>query len=813
MLMDDVQPSQDPPHPDVAALRARVAQQEQELQGLRGALERARSALEVAGASMWDHDLRTGQITRPFNLTFGANLPAGSLGSSFTAFLNAVHPDDRPALTQAIERVVKEHAPLDVEFRVVVPDGSVRWRASRARLMRDADGQPAVLCGVGLDITQQKLAEEALRTSEERFRQLAENIEEVFWMNNLEQTRMLYISPAYERVWGRSCESLYQSPRSFLDAVHPEDRERVIRLLELQRVTGEIDMEYRIVRPDGTIRHIHDRGFPIRDASGHVYRVAGIAVDVTQLKQADEALRQARDQLEVEVRKRTADLARAEEKYRGIFENATEGIFQTTPDGRYLSANPALARLDGHDSPAELMAAINDIGAQLYVDPGRRAEFIRLLETQGVVKDFESQIRRKDGRVIWVSENARAVRDSQGRTLHYEGTVQDITERKRLEDQLRQSQKMEAIGRLAGGVAHDFNNLLTGIIGYTDLLMNSCTPDNPLYEDLLQIRRAGERAAALTGQLLAFSRRQMMTPRTLDLNGIIADMGRMLRRLLGEDVELITQLAPDLGKVRADPGQIEQVLLNLAVNARDAMPDGGRLTIETANVELDERLGGPEPGGQGGPHVLIVVSDTGCGMDEQTLAHLFEPFFTTKEVGKGTGLGLATTYGIIKQSDGHIGVFSRPGHGTTFKIYLPRHEEAPRLGRRTAPSFQLTSGSETILLAEDEELVRKLARLALEASGYTVLVADNGAEALRLATGHTGRIHLLVADVVMPKMGGRILAQELVRLRPETKVLFLSGYTDDEVLRQGIHEAEAAFLQKPFTPDGLAQKVREVLDR
>ena len=477
------------------------------------------------------------------------------------------------------------------------PTARSSWRLGKGQVVRDADGTPQVMLGIGMDITKRKQAEEEHRNSEVRYRQLAENIRGVFWMADREQTQMVYVSPAYEEVWGRSCESLYREPRSFLEGIHPDDRPHVMAALSAQRRDQRFSAEYRVVRPDGTVRWISDHGFPVRDAAGKVYRVAGIAVDITARKEAEEALRHAHEHLEQEVEKRTTELLQAETKYRSIFENATEGIFQTLPDGRYLTANPALARIDGYDSPEELIADVTDVGRQLYVDPVRRKEFIRLLEAYGVVRGFEAQIRRKDGRIIWVSENARAVRDAEGRLLHFEGTVQDITERKDLEEQLRQAQKMEAVGRLAAGIAHEFNNLLTGIIGYTDLVQVSLPPDSPMAEDLGQVRRAGERAAALTSQLLAFSRRQLLAPRLLDLNAVISDLWKMLRRGVGEDIDLVTRLGPNLGRVRADPGQVEQVLINLAVNARDAMPEGGTLTIETVNCTLDgSRLKPTGPG-------------------------------------------------------------------------------------------------------------------------------------------------------------------------------------------------------------------------
>jgi len=822
-----------PPPADLHALQTRLAQQDYDLQALRSGVAYLKSALEISGVSLWEWEIRSGVVTRSPQPLPRGEFASSTFGVTYQDFLQAIYVDDRPAVERAIERALRDDVPLDMEFRVNSADGGFRWREAKGRLIRNEAGKPVCMRGISRDITKRKTAEQALRDSEERFRQLAENIDAVFWMSNRDLTQMLYISPAYEQVWGRSRASLYENPRSFIDAIHPDDQALMAAFVRDQRLSKSAELEYRIVRPDGSIRWIRDRAFPIQDEHGAVYRVVGIAADVTRLKAAEDALRRTHDSLEQKVATRTAELSqanaqlqdeirerrrteealrRAEAKYRSIFENATEGIYQTTPDGSYLSANPALAHIDGFDSAEQLLAEITNIGPQLYVDPRRRSEFVHLLETQGSVRDFEAQIRRRDGRVIWVSENARAVRDAAGKLLYFEGTVRDITERKHLEDQLRQAQKMEALGRLAGGVAHDFNNLLTGIIGYADLLMSGRGADEPMYEDLAQIKRAGERAAALTSQLLAFSRRQILDPRVLDLNTVVADMEKMLRRLLGEDVELITRLAPNLDRVRADPGQIEQVILNLAVNARDAMPQGGRLTLSTATAVPDEALLRAHPEMHRGPHVLLTVSDTGCGMDEPTRMRLFEPFFTTKEIGKGTGLGLATIYGIVKQSEGQITVESMPGHGTTFRIYLPRHEEAPRKARRTSPSFQLPSGSETILLVEDEELVRNLAQMVLQHQGYRVLVAGLGPEAARMGTQHAGAIDLLVADVVMPGMSGRQLAQELLRSRPNMKVLYLSGYTQDAVGRHGVFEDQTPLLHKPFTPDELAQKVRDVLD-
>jgi CheY-like chemotaxis protein len=370
---------------------------------------------------------------------------------------------------------------------------------------------------------------------------------------------------------------------------------------------------------------------------------------------------------------------------------------------------------------------------------------------------------------------------------------------------------MEAVGRLAGGIAHDFNNLLTVVTGRVELLLRRLPPGEPVRRDLELIKKTGDRAAMLTRQLLAFSRKQMLQPKVLDLNGIVAGVVQMLQRLIGEDIDLVTLLDPNLGPVRADPAQLEQIILNLAVNARDAMPQGGRLVIETANIDLDETFAAVNPGATAGPHVLLQVSDTGAGMSPEVQAHIFEPFFTTKDVGKGTGLGLATVYGIVKQHDGYITVESTPGAGATFRIYLRRIEEAPRDAEVGAAASRAVTGSETVLLVEDEDGLRELAREILTAAGYKVLVAAGPVEGLELAGRHGGPIHLLLTDVVMPQMSGRELADRLVPEHPGMRVLYMSGYTDDAIVHHGVLDPGTVLLPKPFTPDALTRKVREVL--
>jgi PAS domain S-box-containing protein len=424
---------------------------------------------------------------------------------------------------------------------------------------------------------------------------------------------------------------------------------------------------------------------------------------------------------------------------------------------------------------------------------------------------FETIHRRKDGSTYPVEVRLQVFRTEQPAV--FLAVIQDITERRHLEAQLRQSQRMEAIGRLAGGVAHDFNNLLTVITGRGELVRDHLGTDDPRRRDVELILETAERAASLTRQLLAFSRKQVLAPRVLDLNTVVIETEQMLRRLLGEDINLVTRLDPAGGRVEADPGQIAQVIMNLAVNARDAMPEGGTLTIETGHVDLDEaavRNHGLDV--RPGAHVLLAVSDTGVGMDAETRAHLFEPFFTTKEQSKGTGLGLSTIYGIIKQSGGHVWVYSEPGHGTTFKIYLPRVEAPVGLPSAKAAPSPPRGGTETIVVVEDEEHVRALVCQILDGRGYTVLDARNGHEALDLCARHQGPIHLMVTDVVMPLMSGRDLAERVVRTRPELKILYVSGYTDNVIAHHGVLKKGFALVQKPFTAETLARKVREVLD-
>jgi len=522
------------------------------------------------------------------------------------------------------------------------------------------------------------------------------------------------------------------------------------------------------------------------------------------------------------------DRKRAEERYRSFIAQSSEGVSRleiappvpiTLPEeeqidrlyagARIAECNDAMARMYGYDEASQL------VGTKLadlhnVTDPTNRDQIRAFLRAGYRVSDSETREHDREGRSrVFLNNVVGFIED--GHLVRVWGTQRDVTEQRHLEEQFRQAQKMEAVGQLAGGIAHDFNNLLTAILGNTQLLLRDLPPGDAKRGDVEEIRKASERAASLTRQLLAYSRRQMLQPEVLDLNVVVAEMDKMLRRLIGEHIALEAGLTPDLGRVRADPNQIEQVIVNLAVNARDAMPDGGKLTIETANVDLDEAFAQAHLGSVPGSYAMLAVTDTGTGMDAAVRAHLFEPFFTTKEVGKGTGLGLATVYGIVKQSGGYISVYSEPGRGTSFKIYLPRiatPADEPAGPQKGGPA----PGSETVLVVEDEPAVLTLSRRALEAQGYVVLAASDPLAALRVVERHGGTIHLLLTDVVMPGLSGRELADRLTAQRPGIRVLYMSGYPGDAVVQHGTLPSGSAFLQKPFSPDGLARKVRDVLD-
>jgi two-component system cell cycle sensor histidine kinase/response regulator CckA len=508
----------------------------------------------------------------------------------------------------------------------------------------------------------------------------------------------------------------------------------------------------------------------------------------------------------VEIKRNEQALRRSEARYRSLVQSSVYGIYRSSLEGRFLDVNPALITMLGYASAEEVL--LLDPEKQVFAQAEEHTRLIEEFKRTGRLDGIEVKWKRKDGSIVTVRISGRAVSSADEPADVLEAIAEDVTDRRVLEDQFRQAQKMEAVGRLAGGVAHDFNNLLMVVSGYAEVLLAELDMSHPMHEKARAIQQASDRATTLTRQLLAFSRKQLLELKVVDVNSIVADMERLLRPLIGENVELVAKLAPEAGFTRADVGQLEQVLMNLVVNAKDAMPGGGKLTIETQNIVVDENHRG-QTFIRAGHYVMLSVSDTGMGMDKETQSRIFEPFFTTKEKGKGTGLGLSTVYGIVKQSGGYVMVQSEAGHGTTFHIYLPRVEGAAE--KHAAPvASAAAGGSETILLVEDEESVRQLVRETLASKGYHVLEAENGEAGLAAANGET-KIDLVITDVIMPGMGGRELVQELAKTRPQTKVLYLSGYTEDAIVSEGTIDSGTAFLQKPFTLQNLSRKVREVL--
>ena len=998
--------------------------------------------------------------------------------SSAGQWLRQVHPDDRKEAMDVEERSKRTGENIDIEYRMLARDGRLVWFRDRAVVSRTKDGR-MLQHGFMLDITERKEAEAALMKLSRQTNMILNSAGDgIFGLDaeghptfvNRAAARMFGYDP--EEIIGRNGHALWHHSKEDGTPYAEQDCPAFAVLRDGITRHGADEVYWR---KDGTSFPVEFISTAIREGEDVVGAVVTFR-DITARQRAEKAQKQA------------------EERFRSIFENAVEGIYQSTPDGRFISVNPAMARMFGYSSPEEMIQTIGDIGRQVYIDAMQREEFKEKMEKFDVVERFETQVCRKDGTRIWISETSRAVRNIVGRVCYYEGTLEDvssqkraeaerqvsfeiihaanvtdnldellhrihqslkrvlyaencfvalhdplsgmfyfpffvdqydsappaqkmgrscttyvfrkgeamlipqsvfdtlvernevelvgtpspswlgvplrtpsatigvlvvqhyederaythrdleflasvggqialaierkraetalresearlrvlveqlpavlwttdhelrltssvgaglsrlglkpqeiagkslfeffqtedrnfapiaahrraltgesvtfhvdwagasyachaeplrngegnvfgvismaldITDRKQLEAQLRQAQKMEAVGRLAGGIAHDFNNLLMVIQGYTELLLDRLGGEHPLRRNAEQIHEASQRAASLTRQLLAFSRKQMLAPQVLNIQSVVSDMESILQRLIGEDVELATVNPPDLWYVRADRSQVEQVILNLAVNSRDAMPSGGKLTIETANVELDSSYSQQtvvEPG----EYVMVAVSDTGCGMDAATQAHVFEPFFTTKEKGKGTGLGLATVYGIVKQSGGYIWLYSEASKGTTFKVYFPRVREAAKPAKQKPETKSFPLGCETILLVEDETGVRELAREYLEQVGYTVLAAENAQHAVKIVKDHTGTIELLFTDVVMTGMSGRQLAEEMQKLRPGIRILYMSGYADEAIIHHGILGRGAVLLQKPFTLNSLALKVRETLDQ
>jgi PAS domain S-box-containing protein len=818
-------------------------------------------------------------------------------------FWEIVHPDFRELVkNRATARQRGEQPPSRYEIKIITKSGKERWLDLSVSLI-DFRGKPAGLC-TAFDITARKRAEKALQDSEERYRNLVDNSLGLICTHDLNGT-LLSVNPAAADTLGyQPSDMVGHNLRGFLAA--PVRHSFDDYLERIRRETADSGL-LRMVTRGGEERIWIYRNVRHEEEGKPLY-VLGHAMDITEQKQAEKALRFA--QFAIDHASDPAFWIKPDGRFFYVNDAACQALGYTreellsmtvpdidpdypqetwadhwqemkqegshifeahhrTKDGRVFPVEITTNHLDysGHEfncafarditerrraeaernrllaaieQSAEGVAITDSEGSIEYINPaftaitgygreealGQNPRFLKsgqhddkfyahLWRTLKAGHTWQGEIinRRKDGSFYPEWMTITPVRDPDGKVAHFIAIKDDITERKRLEEQLGQSQRMEAIGRLASGVAHDFNNMLGVIVGYSDLVLQGVSPTDPLRKKVEEIQKASERARNLTGQLLAFSRRQILEPQVLDLRVLVADMKPMLCRLIGEHIELtLLSAAAEIGRVKVDQGQMEQILLNLVVNARDAMPQGGLVRVETKNVEIDEQFARQHPGARPGAYVMLAVSDTGSGIDEETKAHIFEPFYTTKEKGKGTGLGLATVYGIVKQSAGYICVESELGRGSTFAVYLPQVEEPLPEPEQVKPPQAHKGGRETILLVEDEALLRTMVSDFLGGSGYQVLEAANGIEAIRIAEEHTDPIHLLLTDVVMPGINGQVLAERLTADRPETKVLFMSGYIDDAVVRREMLDPDMQFLQKPFTLPVLASRVRDMLE-
>jgi hypothetical protein len=666
-------------------------------------------------------------------------------------------------------------------------DGSIFWALVTITPLYNQGPEPVGFVKVTRDITVRKTVEEALRVSEDRFRLLVDGVSDyaIFMLDP--EGIILTWNKGAEKIDGYTSEEIVGRHYSCLFTPELIAEGKPGQELQQAAAEGKVDIEGWRVRKDGSRFWVNGTLAALYDENGKPRGFAKITRDLTAKRRNEELLQSVLNHtldaiVGIDERGTISMMNRAGETLFG--RSASEVVGQNV---KLLMPEPYHGEHDGY------LASYRRTGKAKIIGTGR--------EVLGL---------RKDGSTFPLE---LAVTEFQlNGQRQFVGIVRDVSARKQLEAQLHHAQKMEAFGQLAGGVAHDLNNLLTVISGYSEMVLTKLPPDDPRKRMVDQVVRAGTRAASLTRQLLAFSRQQVLEPKVLDLNVIVGDIDEMLRRLIGEDVQFTTVLAPGLGLVKVDPGQIEQVITNLAVNARDAMPLGGQLTIETAEVELAEPYTRTHADARPGRFAMLAVSDTGCGMAPEVKARIFEPFFTTKGVGRGTGLGLAVVHGIVKQSGGNIDVYSEVGKGTSVKVYLPL-APAPMAASPDGASEVASAGCETILLVEDEDSVRELATLVLEECGYTVLTANDGEAAVRIVDTCQKKIDILVTDVVMPVMGGRRLAEILRARLPELRVLFMSGYTDDAVVRHGVLQAEVDFLQKPFTPQSLAHKVRAVLDR
>jgi two-component system cell cycle sensor histidine kinase/response regulator CckA len=777
------------------ALRREIAQRRQAELGRRDSEEQLHHSFEQVGIGMAliSLDGRWLRVNRALSEMLGAP-PEDLIG--FTAE-SRTHPEDAQADREATRILVAgECRTYTMEKRFLRTSGEIVWGLVNVSLVSSPEGQPAHLIATIQDITERKQAETASREKEERYRLAAQGSRQVIREWDLASDRL---------TWDNGTGPLLDYPYSELgdttdwwyERIHPDDRERVVQSIDSAVSQAETSWaeEYQFRRAEGSYALIEDRALIVRDQEGRPLRLVAAMAEVTHERRGARRLEQVLDAVPL-------------------------GIWILDREGRITLANAASRQIWG-----ETPASIEELGARQSWwtadgQPVRPEEWgaVRALQRGESTVDEEVVIQTSERTLKTILNTAVPLRDPAGEIIGAVSITQDITEKKAHEaaelqrqDEIQQAQKMEAIGRLAGGIAHDFNNLLTGILSYSDLILQELRPNDPIRADVEQIRDAGQRAAGLTRQLLAFSRRQLLQPRVVSLNAMVRQVEPMLQRLLGTGVALETELDPNLGNVLVDPAQIEQVMVNLVLNAREAMPSGGLVRLTTANVQLEPGAGRPENGTPPGDYVSITVSDTGVGIDPAARTRIFEPFFTTKHRASGRGLGLSTVHGIVEQSGGHITVESAPGQGASFTIYLPRYlGPEPAVG--TADHRMPQVGTETLLLVEDEAAVRLSVRRLLEWHGYTVLEARNGADALRIYEANEGGIDLVLTDLVMPEMGGQELFERLRARSPNVRVLFMSGYAERAFTRNGSPPPGTGFVEKPFTVETLMRRLREVLD-
>jgi PAS domain S-box-containing protein len=735
-----------------------------------------------------------------------------------------IHPDDLALALENFElHCADARHPFDQLVRYRHKNGSTVWVRCRGLAIRDEEGRPVRMLGTHNEVTALKASEEETKKALELAESIIATVKQPLMVLDSD-LRIVSTNRAFSSAFGQTADALKGNPLFSIMAGQwdvPELHELLAKVvpdgLELTDFEIEIDFPVvgrRILLVDA--RRIYRPG-------NHTKTILLSLEDVTSRRLLEEENRRTQTNLQRRLDARNkqlddskAELSRTEKLLLSFLESIPFGLFVVDREGKPYFANAAAVELLGKgvvpgtppEKLAEAYSAYRSGTDVLY--PTDELPLVRALRGESVVVT-DMEVKKPEGRVpLWAS--GAPVRDASGEIVFGLVSFQDVSEQNRLHAELRQAQKMEAVGRLAGGVAHDFNNLLTAIYSFSGFVMEDMRSEDPAYGDMMEVRKAAERAGALTRQLLAFSRRQAIAPKVISINGLVEDMDRMLRRTLGEDIEFSTRLHDRLWATKVDPGQLEQVIVNIAVNARDAMGTGGKLTIETDNITLDEICASARGGAiQPGEYVMVAISDDGEGMDQETQQSIFEPFFTTKPEGQGTGLGLSTCYGIVKQAGGAIWVYSEVGQGTTVKVYLPRFVgEAQELQAPVRPSN--LRGTETVMVCEDDDQVRALMTRTLTRFGYTVLDAANGGEAILIAEGHEGTIDLLITDVVMPRMSGKQLVERIIRIHPFTRVLYVSGYTANAIVHRGVLVEGVVLLQKPFTPDSLAAIVRQVLD-